>query len=54
MESELEKLIDEYKEYCDTETEKVAADPDNPLAGVSFTFDGFYYWLKERNGGKKK
>lgn len=45
MREELKKLMREYKDYCDEQTDKIAEDPDDPRMGMSFTFDGFYAWL---------
>lgn len=51
MKEDLTKLIQEYKDYCDEETDKIAKDENDPRIGMSFTFDGFFTWLKGESIG---
>lgn len=45
MKDELIKLIQEYKDYCDSETKKLQKLHKGMIVAKPFTFDGFFEWL---------
>lgn len=48
MINELTKLIQEYKDYCDSETKRLQKKNKNSLITMPFTFEGFFEWISAK------
>lgn len=48
MKQELIQLMQEYQQYCEDETKKLQKKQKGMIVAVSFSFAGFFEWLKSK------